>query len=264
MFEGLRVRFKSTVPSLVFKLSEMFYKGDRDQAGSVFAEFEITQDDGRYDVSVRGGSCGVADDLKEVPDILIKSLAQMLTNARKFHAWLNGMVFKKNGRVVVYAGDLGGTDDSVADALCSSGWEMLADKAIPIRAKSCELVPFARCSWPKGAATRLDQSDEQITAFVYATQNLHERDSVMKLSPGVGAAELIRESIDFQFDRELAVKRLCKLVEQVPVFGLSFSRSENVPEKLDFLAQYDSPPKKSEAEKTKVKDKAKVKAGANA
>jgi hypothetical protein len=258
IFEGLRVRFNSTIPGLAFKLSEMFHKGDRDQVGSVFAVFEISEVEGRYDVTVRGSSCGVADHLTEIPDILIKTLVPMLTNARKFHSWLNGMVFKKDGRTIIYAGELGGPDDSVADALCSSGWEMLADKAIPIRSKSCEIVPFARCTWPKGAASRLDQSEEQVTAVVYATQSLHERDALMELSPAVGAAELIRESIDFQFDRDLAVKRLCKVVEQVPVFGLSFSRSVNVPEKLEFLAHYDRPPKNTEVqkpgpEKTKAK-----------
>ena len=51
-------------------------------------------------------------------------------------------------------------------------------------------------------------------------------------------------SFDFRFDRDRAVKRLCTLVEQLPVYGLTFSSAEKAPRILGFLAEL--PPREVE------------------
>jgi hypothetical protein len=142
---------------------------------------------------------------------------------------------------VLYTGDTGKAGEGIADALCSAGWEMLADIAIPIRVKTAEIVPFSRYSWPKGAATRVERKITGMTAIVHGTQNLHARARVSELSPSVGVAELIRESFDFRFDRERAVERLCQVAEQLPVFELTFSDAENASVALGFLAELENP-----------------------
>jgi hypothetical protein len=237
-FEGLRVKIKSSVPGLAFKLTEMLYSGDDAGAGNVVASISVDHRDGRYEICANGHLVGNAETEGEAPAAIVRHLAKLLGDARRTHSWFDGMVFQRSGRSIVYTGDPGQDEDMIADALCSSGWEMMGDVAIPVRSQSCEIVPFSRCSWPKGAATRVEHRLRPLTAIVHGTRHLHGRDSVVELSPSVGAAELLTESLDFKFDRERAVKRLCKLVEQVPIFGLSFSRAENASGKLDFLASY--------------------------
>ena len=240
-FEGLTVKIRSSVPGVAFRLSEMLHQGDRAASGSVVAEIDISERDGRLRISVSGReSCDVAT-ADEVPFAVVGQLAQFFTHARRLHSWLGGMVFRRDGHSIVFVGDQGTTRDPIADQLCSSGWEMLADTAIPIRTKTREAVPFARCTWPKGAAARIEQVATEVTAIVYARHHLHGRDVVKRLSPAAAVAELLRSSIDFEYDRDRAVKRLCQIVEQVPVFHLSFSQARSVPRMLGMLAEFESP-----------------------
>jgi hypothetical protein len=240
-FEGVTIRVRSTVPGLGFRLSEMFHAGEPGSRGSVIAELEIDEEGGLIKISRNGRTLSEAESDDEVPGAVARALVPILTHARRSHSWLEGMAFRQAGRTIVYTGDLGDKLESIPDELCSSGWELLADEAIPIRSKNCRLVPFARCSWPKGASSRIKQSPSDLTAIVHGTRRLHSQDMVSPLSPSVGAAELIRESLDFRFDRERAVKRLCTVVEQVPVFELSFSQANRVPDVLGFLAEFDRP-----------------------
>lgn len=242
LFEGLRVRITSSVPGLAFRLSEMFHRGERNAQGSVIAEFEIAQAGAGFSLSRNGQvRCDVSRQA-DIPAALVNELVPILTHARKQHSWLPGMVFEQAGRTFLYTGDTGSTDDAIADALCSAGWELLADTAIPVKAKSREVVPFARCSWPRGASARITQSPRHLDAIVHGSQRLHSKDAVAPLSPAVAAAELIGQSRDFAFDRERAVERLCALVEQIPAFELSFSGAARVPRLLGFLATMERRP----------------------
>jgi len=236
LFEGLRVRITSTVPGLAFRLAEMFHRGERNAQGSVIAEFRIEQASGGFALSRNGQvRCEVSRQV-DIPAALANELVPILTHARKQHSWLPGMVFEQAGRIFLYTGDTGSADDAIADALCSAGWELLADTVIPVKSKSCEVIPFARCSWPRGASARITQVPRRLDAIVHGSQRLHSKDAVARLSPAVAAAELIGQSKDFEVDRERAVQRLCALAEHLPAFGLSFSRAAGIPRLLGFLA----------------------------
>ncbi len=240
-FEGLCVRVKSAIPGLAFRLTEVFHSGNPAAEGNVVAEYEIKEHEGTFLLFMNGEEIDRAGSLKSVPERLARQMVPLLSGARRLHSWLSGMVFQQAGRTVLYTGDMGSADDHIADALCSAGWELIADVAIPIRAKSAEIVPFSRCAWPKGAASRVQHSVTPVTAVVHASQHLHAREHVVELSPSVGVAELICESFDFRFDRERAVERLCKIVERLQVFELTFSSAARVPDVLGFLAEFESP-----------------------
>jgi hypothetical protein len=238
-FEGVRVRIRSEVPGIAFKLSEVLNRGRRGDQDSVIADLEIRQVDEAYELLSGESSLACANSKTEITGELIRHLVRRLSNARRNHVWFIGMLFRKGEHTIVYTGDLGGSDGSVADAMCSAGWEMLADEVIPVRVKTLTAVPFVRMTWPKGAAARLQWDDAKVTHFVHGKTRLHGRDSLMPLPPAVGAAELLQQCYDFRFDRDRATERLCKVAAEAPVYALTFSETENIPRTLEVLAEYD-------------------------
>jgi len=235
-FEGLGVNVRSTIPGLAFKLSEVLHQGARNSKTNSIANLEITLHDENYQLIANGSEVGEAPSRKLIMGELIRYLVPLLCDARRYHVWLRGMLFRKGGNAIIYTGDLGSRDDVIADAMCTSGWEFLADEVIPVRVASLEAVPFVRLAWPKGAAARLEWQQARLTAIVHGQQRLHTQASLVGLPPSVSAAELMQQSIDFQFDRKRAVERLCKVATQVPMFALSFGQAAAVPGLLEFLS----------------------------
>jgi len=233
-FENLGVSMHSKVPGLAFKLTEVLYQGERDNRSNI-ASLEIRQEDGGFVLLASGSVVGKAASQQALMGELIRYLVPLLGKARPNHAWLRGMLFRKGGNAVVYTGQLGATDDTFADALCTSGWEFLGDEVIPIRASSLEAIPFTRLGWPKGAAARLQWQQARVVAIVYGQNRLHASASLQSLPPSVAAAEIMQQSIDFMFDRKRAIDRLCKIAEQIPMYALSFDRATAVPALLEFL-----------------------------
>ena len=236
-FEGLGVSLHSAVPGLAFKLAEVLHQGGRDiRSSNNIASVEIEQRDDTFILSANGSEVGKAASQEAIMGELIRYLVPLLCRARRHHAWLRGMLFRKGGQAVVYTGHLGHPQDTVADALCTSGWDFLGDEVIPVRVASLEAIPFARLGWPKGAATRLHWQQEKVTAIVHGQHRLHAHASLHGLSPSVAAAEIMQQSIDLQFDRKRSVERLCKVAAQVPMYALSFGRATTIPGLLDFLS----------------------------
>ena len=142
--------------------------------------------------------------------------------------------FRRADRAVLLVGDLGRGADWLPDALCSNGWELLWDDVVPVRVEDCTVTPFGRSTWPKGASLRIDRSPCYLSGLIATENRLHQRDSLVPLSPSVGVAELIGKSVDFRFDRERAIERLCRLVEKRRVGLLTFSSAERA---VDVITQ---------------------------
>lgn len=238
-FEGLRVKIRSAVPGLAFKLSKQLYNEMSGDNSNVIAEIEITFYFGRYSLISQGVTFAEVTDETEISRAIIAHLIPILCSVRKNHSWFNGMVFEQAGKVILLVGDwkLDDATAPIADVLCSSGWELLGDEVIPVRADSCSAIPFARCAWPKNTSAQREHKICKLDAVVYGSRQLHNRGSLFALSPSAAVAELARTSRDFCLDRDKAIKRLCELVEQVPVYQLSYSRTEEAPEALAWLSR---------------------------
>ncbi len=240
-FEGVRVRIRSSIQGLAFKLSEVFNRGNRADRDSTIADITVEADGDQFVMSAGGKELARAETRKDITGELIRHLVHLLTNARRYHNWVIGMLFRKDDSTIIYTGDLGSSGESVADAMCAAGWEMLADEVIPVRVKTLEAIPFTRMSWPKGAAARLEWNEARLTAIVCGSARLHGRNEVARLPSATAAAELLQQCFDFRFDREQATERLCKIASKVPVFALSFSAPSKVPEVLEFLTALEEP-----------------------
>lgn len=233
-FENLGVSIRSNFPGLAFKLSEVLYQGDRDNRSNI-ANLEIRQQDEIFSLLANGRAVGEPTSQAALMGELIRYLVPLLIRARPKHAWLRGILFRKGGNALVYTGQLGSPGDTVADALCTSGWEFLGDEVIPVRADSLEAIPFTRLGWPKGAAARLNWHQTRLVAIVYGQNRLHSPARIQSLPPSVAAAEIMQHSIDFIFDRKRAIERLCRIAEQLPMYAVSFDRAAAVPALLEFL-----------------------------
>lgn len=235
-FEGVRIRVKSLIPGLAFKLSEMFNRGDRSDKSGVIANLKIIEDGKQIVLFSDDVELARTETEEEIIGELLRYLVRMLTDARRYHGWLIGILFSKNNKTILYTGAMATDSGSIADAMCLAGWEMLADEIIPVREKTAEAVPFIRLSWPKGAAARLEWSETKLTAIIHGDARLQGKDTLAKLPDGVGAAQLLKESYDFRYDRERATERLCNIAASLPVYALSFSEPEKVPSVLEFFA----------------------------
>jgi len=214
-------------------LHRSLHQGER---GSNIANLVIEQRDEAFVLVANGSEVGKASSQKAIMGELIRYLVPVLCNARRYHVWLRGMLFRKGGQAMVYTGHLGHPDHTVADALCTSGWDFLGDEVIPVRVASLEAIPFTRLAWPKGSAARLQWREAKLTAIVHGQLRLHAHASLHGLAPSIAAAEIMQQSIDFQFDRKRAVERLCTVAAQIPMYALSFGEATAVPGLLEFLS----------------------------
>ncbi len=237
-FEGVRVRVKSSIPGLAFRLSEVFNQGERGEQSAIIADISVESSQDQFVMSAGGRELANSGTQKKIIGELIRHVVRVLTDARRYHCWLIGILFRKKENTIVYIGDLGASGKSIADAMCTSGWEMLADEVIPVRVKTAEAIPFVRMSWPKGAAARLEWNKTKLAAVVHGSARLHGKDTVTRLTPAVGAAEMLQQCFDFRFDRKRATERLCKVASVLPIYALSFSESSRVPGVLEFLASH--------------------------
>lgn len=237
-FTGLCVRIKTSVPGLAQSLSTMLHDEATEDAGSVIAELSIDRQAGCYFLKSRDATVAEIREEGELARVLVDYLVPLVSGARRHHSWFEGMVLQREDQVILFVGDWrpGPGSTSIAEAMCSAGWELLGDEAIPVRADSCEAIAFARCAAPAGASRPKVGTASKLDAVVYASRQLHSRCSLFSLSPSAAVAELVRSSRDFSQDRDRAVKRLCELVAQLPVYQLSYSREEDVPEALAHLA----------------------------
>lgn len=236
-FEGLRARISSLVPGLALKIANMMYDEPGENGGSVIAQIEIERRAGFYCLKSQGIALADVVNQQSIPRAILDHLVPILFRARKNHSWFDGMVLQQADKALLLVGDWSASDGdtSLADALCSSGWELLGDEAIPVRADKGEAIPFVRCAWPRGAASRMVGKVCKLDAIVYGSQQLHNRSTLFGLSPSAAVAELARSSLDFQLERDPAIKRLCELTEQIPVYQLSYSRVQEVPGALAVL-----------------------------
>jgi hypothetical protein len=225
-FEDLSIKLRSSVPRMTARLGECF--GSRRDAAveNVIGELEVAEHEGRYRLSKEGEELANAESFEDFARAIKQAVAPLFVHARRRHIWLEGTSFRRAGRAVLLVGDLGTGSDWLPDAMCSNGWELLWDDVVPVRVEDCSVTPFGRSSWPKGAALRIDRTPCFLSGLIVTQYRLHQRDSLVPLSPAVGVAELIGKCIDFRFDRQRAVERLCRLVEKRRVGLLTFSSAE--------------------------------------
>ena len=236
-FEGIRVKIKSKVPGLAARLAEIWHNDTAGTSGSVIAEIEVDKKVGRYFLRSKDTAFAEVMEENSVAGAIAEHLVPILCRARKNHSWFNGMVLEKADQVILFVGDWAHHDqgNSIADALYYDGWELLGDEVIPVRTDKGEAIPFLRCNGVKSDIKRHQGSNRKIDAIIYGSRQLHNRSSIFSLSPSAAVAELTRTSRDFPFDRDQAIKRLCQLVEQIPVYQFSYSRSAEAPKALQQL-----------------------------
>jgi hypothetical protein len=224
-FENLQIAIRSADADILYGAGPSFGARPGEPAGNVIADLEVISRGDRAAV-LRDGQClGEAGDAAQLGE-LVKTLAvPVFTNARRQHSWLRGAGFARAGRAMVVAGDLGGADDSVVEALQAEGWELLERGVIAIRIHDRVVLPFGASTRPEGAAGGR-RIQTPLAGLVVATQRLDARDLIAPLSPAVAVVTLIETSLDYRTDPDRAVERLCRLVEQQPVAQLSFSRAK--------------------------------------
>ncbi|MEM1110356.1 MAG: O-fucosyltransferase family protein [Pseudomonadota bacterium] len=237
LFEGLRFRISSRVAGIANRLQELLYDSRADDGGSVVEEIEISGYRGAFSVIARGEVIATVKEESELPAAILDHVVRQLSANRKNFSWFDGMALKSGNTVLLILGDWTAEDldISMAEAMCSKGWQLLGDTAVPIRMNDLSVVPFSRCGG--GEQQRpLDNFDSPaLSAIVYSSRQLHNRSALFSLSPSAAVAEMTGASRDFPLDRKATIKRLCKLAEQLPAYQLCFSDAAQVPDTLAAL-----------------------------
>lgn len=245
-FEGFQISVKCEIEGLAFRLKE-YFGSSRESANTIIDELTIRQHESHFEI-YRGKDLvdegvlegNTSERFLDIAQALVNVLVAKLALARKHYSWLRGKTFSKNGRSILLCGDTGEGANNLPDALCRSGWELVADQIAPVRQGQSddrvEMVPLVRCLWPEGASARIEFKPVAIHAVVFCALYLHSRIHFVPLAGAVGAAELIRYSEDFKIDRTMATQRICKLAEQLNTYQLNFSQADSVPALLENLS----------------------------
>jgi len=239
-FENLQVAIRSRDADLLYRAGLTFGARPGEPPGNVIADLEVVSIGGRYAVLRDGQRLGEASEATQLGELVKTLVVPVLTSARRRHSWLRGAGFARAGRAMVVAGDLGGIDDSVVDALEEDGWDLLERGVIAIRVHDRVVLPFGASTRPEGAGDSR-RLQTLLAGLVVATQRLNARDLIAPLSPAVAVATLIETSLDYRTDPDRAVERLCRLVEQQPVAQLSFSRAKQAARLLSGWADPSNP-----------------------
>jgi hypothetical protein len=228
-FDGLRIRIKSATPGLASTLGKMLYDSEGETGGSVIAEFGVQKRGIQYLLTSQSETVAEVRDLSEVPAAILNQVVPLLSQARKRYSWFNGMVLARGDQTILIVGDWAheAAGVSIAGAMCRDGWDLLGDQAVPVRIDPPEVVPFVRCASIAMQPGRHIIDTHRLDAVVYASLQLHNRDTLFALSPSAAVAEMTRACRDFPLNRTEAVKRLCTLAERVPVYQLCYSQPEN-------------------------------------
>lgn len=227
-FEGLQIAVQSSDIELLQQLASAFGGNTPDVPRNVIAQFQLQATGDRYEIILDHAVCAEAATREELAARLRERVVELLGCARPGYAWLRGAALTRAGHALVLASKV--DTDALVGALEPHGFERLDTGIVPIRMADVTVVPFGSSTRPEGAGERLRRKPTPLAGIAVATPQLQARDRLTAPGPAVAVTELIRCSVDFSFDRDRAVERLCRICEEHPVAQLAFSREDRAAE----------------------------------
>lgn len=230
-FDDLEFSIECASPAVAARFSQLFDTTATSSRGTLI-QIEEERRGGIHLLSARGSTFAELSEPAMVPDALFRELIPILARARKGNSWFDGAVLVRDQKRLLLVGDWRSPrpGSSIVAAAQAADWSLVAEEAVPIKVKGAALKPFTH---------RFDNNEEELPldGIIYCSHKLHSRSSVFPLSPAVAVAELVRTARDFEQDREAAVKRLCALVEQVPVYQFDYAQERDTPVALSAVLE---------------------------
>ena len=236
-FENLQVAIRCEDGALFKRLATELGVDIATRARNVIANFDITQG-ASYGITQRGHAKGTLCDKKELPIELKRQIATLLAGVRHNYSWLTSAAFAKDGRGLVIAGDVDDANDQFVCLLEARGWRSIDRKLIAIRAGDLMVIPFGAQTQGEGSASQVRFAVPLDRLVIAKKAPLYARDTrILPMSPAHGVAALVGLSLDFSVERERAVEKLCRLIEQRPAALLHYSRPDEAAEVISRFAR---------------------------
>jgi hypothetical protein len=167
--------------------------------------------------------------------------------------WMHaGCAATENGAVIL-PGDWGRGKTSIVLALCEHGWSYFSDDIAPVDVASGEVLPFPATPQkrpptravvsrdelgilPKSAAAvdahLVAKNPRPLSMIVLPYYRRNAAAEFFDISPAEAVGEMLESCLSLTKNEDAAVKRLCALVEALPVHRLVFDKAEEAAELL--------------------------------
>jgi len=235
-FENLQVAIRCEDGALFKRLGTELGADPATRARNVIAHFDITQG-ASYGITQRGHAKGTFCDKNELPIELKRQIATLLAGVRHNYSWLTSAAFAKDGRGLVIAGDVDDANDQFVCLLEARGWRSIDRKLVAIRADDLMVIPFGAQTQGEASAPQVRFAVPLDRLVIAKKAPLYARDTrILPMSPAHGVAALVGLSLDFSVERDRAVEKLCRLIEQRPAALLHCSRPDEAAEVISRFA----------------------------
>lgn len=227
-FENVQIAVWSNDAAILRRLAPEFGVQLHTQPNNVIANLEISISAAGCWIQQRGRPEKTHCDKTQLSVLLKRQFGTIFAQARHQYAWLEAAAFSKAGRGMVVAGDIGGSNESLLQALQTNGWELLDGGLFAIRIRDLMILPLGARTQPEGAGAQAGRIPTAFASIVVAAKApLHVRDAtITPMSPATAVAALIGASLDFKAEKNHGVNLLCRLLEQRPAAKLYWNRSQ--------------------------------------
>ena len=255
-FQNCQVAIHSNIAEVLAEVKQSFQSMLEPKATRIVGELQLFWANGEY--HLLGGSEGRIHNgtLNDVLDRLKYEAVLKLIQARPDLLWLHAGAAAYQDRAVVFSGLSGRGKSTLVTSLYAKGWTYLSDDVLPLDLDSAKVLPFPRTPEVRenrGLELSAEQVQElnkivvnltpdsvcrkpmQIAALVFPTYSLRSPTEILPYSPATAALELLQNCLNFVDRKESAVGHVCQLIQQIPVFRLSFSNGDLATETIGEL-----------------------------
>lgn len=243
-FGGHQVAVHSNAHEVLNEVEQSFRDMLDLEPKSLAGELEVFSKNGKY--YFLGGSEAHAKNgtLTDVLYGLKYEIVLLLIQSRPDLLWLHAGAAAHRGKAVVITGLSGRGKSTLVTSLCAQGWAYLSDEVVPLDPYSDKVIPFPQLPVVRenlGRQLPLDRVQElrkmkvhlnpeaicreamPICGLVFPTYSPRSPTKLSPYSAATAALELLQNSLNFVHHRQAAVRYVCKLIQKLPVFQLSYS-----------------------------------------
>lgn len=207
-------------------------------------KFWVWQVDGGYLLLENGDPLAQAKTTSLIGRRLRDEIVLRFIQARPNLLWLHAGAAARQGQAVIIAGPSGHGKSTLVTHLCAGGWFYLSDDVVPLEPNLGRAFPFPETPMVRRHSGRpisaeylallnktsislkagaVCQQAVPVKAVILPGYSPNEETRLEPCSPGAATLELIQNTQNFVDHREAAVRYLCRLIEQMPVFRLFYS-----------------------------------------
>jgi hypothetical protein len=192
--------------------------------------------------------------VEQLTDYVKREVLLQFIESRPDLLWLHAAAVERDGSALLISGPSGQGKSTIATRLCDAGWRLLSDDAAPVRMDADVVLPFPQSAYRRKYPGRelaenemgffekeevlMEESALQlmptpIRAIIFPLFRYGAPSELTLRLPGEGALDFLRNCTNFADHQEIAVERVARLAQTVPMYHLTYGDGQDAARQLD-------------------------------